>query len=239
MVIAVGKSEDNTLGLIESIKSDKIKIFHRVWDDSKRENGEVLSIETNYALSKIRGQWGFYLQADEVLHEEDRGIILRDLKRAEAKNREAVSFKYLHFKGDYWSLNPWAYRREIRLVKNLPSIRSIGDACTFKRDDGKPPKTYASPAHIYHYGWVKKPETMVAKTKGMDYMYHDDAYLEKKFAEVNEKNIFEEVKVLREFAGEHPAVMLDKIKAFPKIPRLKKRWQYLDFYKKVLKYGWW
>ena len=35
-VVAVGKSEDDTLGLIQSIGSPKIKIIETVWDESLR-----------------------------------------------------------------------------------------------------------------------------------------------------------------------------------------------------------
>lgn len=41
-VVAVGQSEDNTLSLIQGIKSDKIRIIETIWDDTKREGGRVL-----------------------------------------------------------------------------------------------------------------------------------------------------------------------------------------------------
>jgi glycosyltransferase involved in cell wall biosynthesis len=46
VIVLVGNSEDDTLALIESIGSDKIKIHHSVWDDSLRQGGIVLAIET-------------------------------------------------------------------------------------------------------------------------------------------------------------------------------------------------
>src|SRR5258708_1886603 len=73
MIVAVGKSEDCTLELIRSIKSDKIKIIETVWDESLREGGHVLAEETNKALDAISSDsdWAFYVQADEVFHEDD------------------------------------------------------------------------------------------------------------------------------------------------------------------------
>ena len=38
-IVAVGKSDDDTLQLIKSINSDKIKVIETVWDDSLREGG--------------------------------------------------------------------------------------------------------------------------------------------------------------------------------------------------------
>ena len=46
IVVAVGNSDDETLALIENIGSDKIKLLHTIWDDTKRAHGEVLAIET-------------------------------------------------------------------------------------------------------------------------------------------------------------------------------------------------
>ncbi len=70
-VIAVGRSEDQTLSLIQSIQSDKIRIIETVWDDSLREGGRVLAVETDKALAAIApdSDWAFYIQGDEVVHE--------------------------------------------------------------------------------------------------------------------------------------------------------------------------
>ena len=52
-VVAVGKSDDDTLSLIKSIAPDKIKIIETVWDDSQRTGGKTLADETNKAFSAI------------------------------------------------------------------------------------------------------------------------------------------------------------------------------------------
>ena len=48
-VVAVGKSSDQTLALIKSIASPKIKIIETIWDETLKENGEVLAKETDKA----------------------------------------------------------------------------------------------------------------------------------------------------------------------------------------------
>lgn len=77
-IVAVGKSDDDTLGLIRSIQSPKIKIIETIWDDTLREGGRVLAIETNKALAAInpKANWCFYLQGDEVIHEQYHDAIL-------------------------------------------------------------------------------------------------------------------------------------------------------------------
>jgi hypothetical protein len=52
-IVAVGNSEDNTLELIKSINDPKIKIIETIWDDSLREGGRVLAVETDKAFDAI------------------------------------------------------------------------------------------------------------------------------------------------------------------------------------------
>ncbi len=66
VVVAVGQSEDDTLKRIQSLHSPKIRILETVWDESIRKGGTILSQQTNLALDQIDGDWGIYLQADEV-----------------------------------------------------------------------------------------------------------------------------------------------------------------------------
>src|SRR5436189_5554834 len=72
-VIAVGNSDDDTRKLVSDIKSDKIRIIDTVWDDSIRDGGKILSVETQKAFTEISNDsdWAFYLQGDECIHEKD------------------------------------------------------------------------------------------------------------------------------------------------------------------------
>ena len=76
---AEGDKDDDTLNIIKSINSDKIKIYQRQWDPIAMKDGQIYADETNFALSKCTGDWCFYLQADECIHEEDHDKILKDL----------------------------------------------------------------------------------------------------------------------------------------------------------------
>src|SRR3978361_1653931 len=68
MIVLIGDSSDATKELVQSINSEKIKIFDSVWDQSLRKGGEVLAVETNKAFALIDPQstWAFYIQADEA-----------------------------------------------------------------------------------------------------------------------------------------------------------------------------
>jgi hypothetical protein len=207
-VIGVGQSDDNTRQIIESIGDPKIKIFDSFWDTSKTKGGLILSEKTNEALARCRGDWCFYLQADEVVHEHDLKPIFESLEkyRNDAKV-EGLLFKYVHFYGSYSvvaTARNW-YRNEVRIVKRTSGARSVGDAQGFRVDDRKP---FVKPCGgaIYHYGWVKPPEGMGRKNKHMFRWWHGDKY-DNAFNDFTYKTGYG----LRYFKGTHPAVMRDLV----------------------------
>jgi glycosyltransferase involved in cell wall biosynthesis len=69
MVIVVGDCSDGTKEKILALQDPKIRIINTVWDESLRKGGEILAQQTNIALDHITGDWGFYIQGDEVIHE--------------------------------------------------------------------------------------------------------------------------------------------------------------------------
>src|SRR5437868_3557038 len=71
MIVVVGNSEDGTREAVENLHPSKIHIIDTVWNDSLREGGKILAQQTNLALDSISGDWGFYIQGDEVVHEND------------------------------------------------------------------------------------------------------------------------------------------------------------------------
>ena len=81
LVVAVGRSDDDTLGLVRSLDIPHLRIIETEWDASLRRGGQVLAQQTNLALSHCRHPWAFYLQADEVLHEDDTPALLASLDR--------------------------------------------------------------------------------------------------------------------------------------------------------------
>ena len=70
-VIALGKgdADDHTLEEIQKIQSDKIKIIHTEWDLEKYPGGAEYAHQTDIAKQHCKGDWLFYLQSDEVIHE--------------------------------------------------------------------------------------------------------------------------------------------------------------------------
>ena len=88
--------------------------------------GFVYAQQTMIAQYNCTGDWAFYLQGDEVVHEEDLPKIRSALEKAYRDDRvEALIFDYLHFFGgvDTIAISPAWYRKEVRVIRN--TIRSI------------------------------------------------------------------------------------------------------------------
>ena len=65
-IVNVGKSEDNTLELIKSLSSSKIKIIESQWNDSMQDKGYVYGQQKMIAQFNCSGDWAFYIEADEI-----------------------------------------------------------------------------------------------------------------------------------------------------------------------------
>jgi hypothetical protein len=215
-VIAVGKSDDNTLELIRSINSPKIRIIETVWDDSLRKDGTVLAQETNKAFRAVSDDvdWAFYIQGDECLHEQYHAIVREEMLRWKNDRRvDGLLFHYKHFYGSYdyvGAASRW-YRNEIRIVRNDKNIYSYHDAQGFRKNDNEKLNVKPINAFIYHYGWVRHPKNMQRKIRSMSEFYHDDQWLEKNIVKSDEFD-YSNIDALDRFEGTHPRVMEERIK---------------------------
>lgn len=215
-VVAVGKSDDETLALIKSIKSGKIKIIETVWDDTLRVGGKVLADETNKAFAAIPDDtdWCFYIQGDEVIHEKYLDTVYGEMKKwKDNKNVDGLLFKYLHFYGsyDYIGTSTKWYPNEIRVIRKDKSIYSYRDAQGFRKGDDQKLNVKPIDAYIYHYGWVKKPASMQQKQETFNKLWHDDAWVDRNIVKATEFDYAAQIDSLKNFEGTHPAVMQERI----------------------------
>lgn len=222
-VAAVGRSDDDTPGMIRSIGDPKIRILETEWDDTLREGGRVLAEETNKALDAVPPEydWCFYIQADECVHEHDFPAIRDGMERwLGDPQTEGLLFDYRHFYGsyDYTGASRRWYRREVRIVRNDKRIRSYRDAQGFRIHPFPPGvgsrklRVRHIPACIYHYGWVKHPAAQQRKQLNFNRLWHSD---EKVRAMVGDKAVYDYdgAEPLERFQGSHPAVMHARIDA--------------------------
>ncbi len=215
-VVAVGKSEDDTLALIESIDPDKIRIVETIWDDSLRTGGHVLAEETNKAFQAVGDDtdWCFYIQGDEVVHEQYLDEIKNAMLRWKDNARvDGLLFKYKHFYGsyDYVGASRRWYPNEIRIVRNNKSIYSYQDAQGFRKGDNEKLNVKPIDAFVYHYGWVKDPRIMQRKQEDFNKLWHDDEWVDKHIDKVSKFNYAEHIDAIKLFDGTHPKVMQERI----------------------------
>lgn len=213
--VGVGKSDDDTRKLIESIASDKIKIIDTVWNDEFRVGGIVLSNETNkiFDLIPMEYDWCFYIQSDECVHEQDlEKIKIAALQHFQNSSVDGLLFDYKHFYGQYNYVGAgrrW-YAREIRIIRNNKNIRSYKDAQGFRFRDNTKLKVKRIHASIYHYGWVKPPRAQQAKQQSFHKMWHDDEWMKKNIPAVTDFD-YNNIDLLEEFTQAHPQIMLPRI----------------------------
>lgn len=213
-VVAVGASDDDTLEQIRSLRSPKIRIIETVWDDALRTGGEVLARQTDIALEAVQGDWAFYLQADEVVHEDDHEAILAAVRRYDRDPLvEGLLFSYRHFYGShrYVGISRQWYRREIRIVRTGIGVRSWGDAQGF-RIDGRKLKVVPVDATIHHYGWVKPPRLQQDKQRSFNRYWHSDDEVADRVGAAAEYEYAGGGRLM-EFQGTHPAVMARRVAA--------------------------
>ncbi len=215
-VVAVGQSDDGTRALIESIDPEKIRIIDTVWDDSLREGGAVLAQETDKAFRALApdADWAFYIQGDEVVHEDDLPAIKAAMERHMNDQRvDGLLFKYRHFYGSYdfiGASNKW-YRHEIRVVRNRPDIHSYRDAQGFRKDPNLKLNVKQVEAWIHHYGWVREPGAMQRKLETFNKYYHDDGWMEKNIYQADAFAYEKHITQLERFKVTHPAVICPRI----------------------------
>ena len=222
--VNVGIGDDQTLERLKGFAAKeghgKVHLFESHWpldDPEKRRGGKILSDQTNLALDRCTGDWCIYIQADEVLHEDDYPAIRQAMSAGLSRpDVDGLLFDYRHFYGSYDIIqhSRSAHRREVRAVKHSSLPRSVGDAQSFRLADGRKPRVIRSGARIFHYGWVRTPEAMKSKTAFMDSLYHGaDSSRPDGTPHTGENYRYKRIWGLRRFNETHPAVMKDRIKA--------------------------
>jgi len=206
-IIAVGKSEDNTLEIIKSIKNDKIRIIETQWNESMQDRGYVYAQQKMTAQFSCTGDWAFYLEGDEVIHEKDLGTIRNTMERhLDNPEVEALYFDYYHFYGKPSQVGIAGYKRAPRIIRN--TIRNYSPDGLFfvvmdKNKKGRYPKAACAGCHIYHYGHVRKVERNNEKIKQVGKYWGDE-----------EPNTFStygniDLAEIRPFTGSHPKIVQD------------------------------
>jgi len=209
-VINVGKSEDDTLLLIKSIVSPKIRIIESHWNEKMTDRGYVYGQQKMISQFNCKGDWAFYIECDEVYHESELAKIKQSMETyLDDEKVEALVFDFYHFYGNSNSYldSPGWYRAEARIIKN--SIRSYAPDGLFwlildSNKRGRYPRAKHTGATCYHYGWVRTEEEMNLKTSKVQ-KYWGTSPVKIDYTQMDGS-------IIKEFKGTHPEVIKDWLK---------------------------
>lgn len=206
-VVNIGNGEDDTLEMVKAINDPKIRIVESHWNEKMKIKGYVYGQQKSIAHFNCTGDWAFYVEADEIVHEDDVPKIKGAMEKYLNDSRvEALVFDFIHFYGNHntYAWSPRWYRRAPRIIKN--SVRSYSPDGLFfvvleSNKKGRYPLAAHTNASIYHYGWVRSESQMNEKTERVS-RYWGSAPDVIDYSRIDPM-------VLREFKGTHPDVMKD------------------------------
>jgi len=206
-VIALGPCEDDTEKMLREISDSKIRVIPTQWNERIRPDysvkGFVYGQQKTIALFNCTGDWAFYLEADEVLHEDDLPKIRAAMEKHFDNERvEALAFDFLHFYGNantyVWS--PGWYRSEVRVIRNtIPawSSESLFFNIVVSHKKSRPPRAAHTGATIYHYGWVRSEAQMNLKSAAVLKYWQNRPSAAVDYAQIDSG-------MLKLFTGSHP-----------------------------------
>ena len=209
-IIALGPCDDDTESMVRALGDPKIRIIPTTWNERLRSDysvkGFVFGQQKSIALYNCTGDWAFYLEADEVLHEDALPKIRAAMERNLGNERvEALAFDYLHFYGNQntiaWS--PGWYRSEVRIIRNtIPawSSESLFFNVVVSHKQSRYPRAAHTGATIFHYGWVRSEAQMNLKSGAVHKYWEDAPAPPVDYSKVDPA-------VLKLFSGTHPQVV--------------------------------
>ena len=217
-VVVVGDSDDGTREAVVALGDPKIRIIDTVWSPLVTPRKCTLAQQTNIGLHQCRGRWCLSLQGNEVLHERDLPHIRSLLEQhAHDPRIEALLFERLTFWADYQhiiAVYPDLFKFTVRAIKPHIGAHSIRDAMSFAIFDswsthGRYARAVDSGCHVYRYSGVRRAEVMATV---------DSQAVHRQGGPVTDPNwMYTRYprQFIRAWTGRHPAVMAERMAAFP------------------------
>lgn len=206
VVVAVGNSDDDTLEQITAINDPKLKIIPTIWNESMADRGYVYAQQKMIAQFNCTGDWAFYLEGDEIIHENDIPLIRAQMaKYLDNKEVEALVFDYHHFYGtpNQVAISPRWYRTAPRIIRN--TIRTWAPDGLFwvvmdENKRGRYPKAAMLNCYMYHYGHVRSIASMNEKNQRVERYWGKKPGVFEGYGNVDPQS-------LSRFTGTHPKIV--------------------------------
>lgn len=116
-VISEGFSEDSTMDIVHQLQREypaKVRIVRERWKQSRA--GETIANVTNNAMENCEFEWIYYVQADEIVHEDNIKFIAE--VPYQFSHYRSISFRFTHFRLNLLNEMLGSYPRAIRMVRN-------------------------------------------------------------------------------------------------------------------------
>ncbi|NJO16697.1 MAG: glycosyltransferase [Thioploca sp.] len=206
VIVAVGQGQDDTLTRLQTLGEPKLKLIETTWNESMQDRGYVYAQQKMIAQFNCQGDWAFYLEGDEVLHEQDLATLQATLQQyVDNPKVEALVFDYFHFYGspDMMATSPGWYRRAPRVIRN--HLRNYSPDGLFfvimdKNKQGRYPNAALANIPIYHYGHVRSVAKMQSKIQQVSQYWGHTPPTFSSYGNIDPH-------ALSPFTGTHPAVM--------------------------------
>ena len=149
LIISEGYSDDDTYKYLNRFVTEHkdelpITLFQDAWE-KESYHGEVIAKVSDRLIKKATKDWVYYLQADEIIHEDNIKFIKFI---AESSDYNAVSFPFYHFTRAWEPTQ--GYTDAIRMIRNHRKINLKGDAWTFESEVDPVCPSIESPRPVYH-----------------------------------------------------------------------------------------
>ncbi len=203
-IIAVGQGQDDTLARVNAINDSRIRVIQTSWNENMHDRGFVYGQQKMIAHYNCSGDWAFYLEGDEVLHESELAQIQEAmLTNLKDERVEALYFNFFHFYGTPYQTGIAGYRKAPRIIRN--TIRSIAPDGLFfvvldKNKRGRYPRAVSGRGNIYHYGHCRSVQKMNEKLLQVGKYWGDSHPVFEGYGSID-------LAELRPFTGLHPEVM--------------------------------
>ena len=207
-ICVIGESQDDTRAQVEAIDDPKIQIIDSKWNEFMQDRGFVYGQQKMIAQYNCSGDWAFYLEGDEVLHESEIDRVWQTMRdNLHEPEVEALYFDFFHFYGTPEQVGIAGYRSAPRIIRN--SIRTIAPDGLFwvvldGNKKGRYPKAKHAGGHIYHYGHCRSVSKMNEKLKQVGKYWGSTHPEFKGYGSIDAAE-------LRPFKGTHPRLMNDWI----------------------------
>ena len=211
VIVAVGNSDDDTLIQIQQLNTTKLKVIETQWNEVMTDRGYTYAQQKLIAQFNCTGDWSFYLECDEIIHEKDIPLIRQSLfDNLHNKSVEAFVFNYYHFYGDINTIacSPRWYKKAPRIIRN--NIRSWAPDGLFwlvmdKNKKGRYPNAKLINCYLYHYGHVRLIQNMNEKNKRVEKYWGKNPTKFETYANIDPLTLYK-------FQDSHPKIIENWLK---------------------------